>query len=155
MATKDSKPTSEKNEKKPRKDFTSLKAWQRGHELNLELAQVMNEYQSDPETAIWCKTVQKSLITSCVQLMEAYRKSAAWDKIRHYEQALFCINEAYYYLFLGQELGLWSVSELLTAMQDYYQLTYATLLRFIEANNAGKKDKDLKQEKQSASTVAL
>ncbi|MDO5561467.1 MAG: hypothetical protein Q4G02_01705 [bacterium] len=147
MPTKDIKTHAdeEKKAKKAYKDFTSLKAWQRGHELNLELAQVLNEYQSDPETGTWCQTVQKSLINSCIQLMEAYRKVQAWDKVRRYEQALFYINEAYYQLFLGQELGLWEITDLLTAVQDYYQLTYATLLRFIENSGIGKKAKQAKK----------
>lgn len=147
MPTKDIKTSAEadKKEKKSHKDFTSLKAWQRGHELNLELAQILNEYQSDPETATWCQTVQKSLINSCIQLMEAYRKVQAWDKVRRYEQALFYINEAYYQLFLGQELGLWEITELLVAIQDYYQLTYATLLRFIESSGISKKAKQAKK----------
>ena len=117
---------------KKRKDFTSLRAWQRGHELNLELAQVLSEYQSDPLLSSWCEGAQNPLKESCIQLMEAYRKFQAWEKVRRYECALFFINKAYYQLFLGQEIGLWDVSELLPKLQDYYHLTCATMLRFVD-----------------------
>ena len=117
---------------KKRKDFTSLRAWQRGHELNLELAQVLSEYQSDPLLSSWCEGAQNPLKESCIQLMEAYRKFQAWEKVRRYECALFFINKAYYQLFLGQEIGLWDVSEILPKLQDYYHLTCATMLRFVD-----------------------
>ncbi len=117
---------------KKRKDFTSLRAWQRGHELNLELAQVLSEYQSDQLLSSWCEGAQNPLKESCIQLMEAYRKFQAWEKVRRYECALFFINKAYYQLFLGQEIGLWDVSEILPKLQDYYHLTCSTMLRFVD-----------------------
>lgn len=117
---------------KKRKDFTSLRAWQRGHELNLELAQVLSEYQSDPLLTSWCEGAQNPLKESCIQLMEAYRKFQAWEKVRRYECSLFFINKAYYQLFLGQEIGLWDVGEILPKLQDYYHLTCATMLRFVD-----------------------
>ena len=117
---------------KKRKDFTSLRAWQRGHELNLELAQLLSEYQSDPLLSSWCEGAQNPLKESCIQLMEAYRKFQAWEKVRRYECALFFINKAYYQLFLGQEIGLWDVREILPKLQDYYHLTCATMLRFVD-----------------------
>ena len=133
-------PDAEEGAKK-RKNFTSLKAWQRGHELNLELVQLLSEYQSDPLVANWCQDAQTPLKESCVQLMEAYRKFQAWEKVRRYECALFFINKAYYQLFLGQELGLWEVSNFLGALQDYYHLTCATMLRFVDRAEKGPKAK--------------
>ncbi len=131
---------------KKRKNFTSLKAWQRGHELNLELAQILSEYQSDPELRDWCRDAQSFLKESCVQLMEAYRKFQAWEKVRRYECALFFINKAYYHLFLGQELGLWSVADLLEKIQDYYHLTCATMLCFVDKSEKANKAKNKAQD---------
>lgn len=130
---------------KKRKDFTSLRAWQRGHELNLELAQVLSEYQSDPLLLSWCEGAQNPLKESCIQLMEAYRKFQAWEKVRRYEGALFFINKAYYQLFLGQEIGIWDVSEILPKLQDYYHLTCATMLRFVD--HAEKRPRQTEEEK--------
>ncbi len=136
MAKKPADPQEEdKTQKKERKDYTSLKAWQRGHELNLALAEICSEYEAELTSKPWCKKLKQTLENACVYLMEAYRRFPVPIKQNYYEQALFSISQAQYISLLGQELGIWDLQDFIIKLQDYYSLTTATLINFLDSQN--------------------
>lgn len=141
--------------KKPRKDYTSLKAWQRGHELNLEAAQILVEYSADLDTKPWCDDLQKSLRNCCIHLMEAYRRFPAWDKQRQYENALSDISTAQYLAFLGHEIGLWDLTDFMPKLQDFYNLTSATLSHFLGSIGKSSTGKDLPDKNNQSGTKSV
>jgi hypothetical protein len=121
----------EQREQKP-KEYTSLRAWQVGHDLNLEAHGVLQDYINDERIQPWCDSVCLSLRDSVVQLMEAFRKFYRQEKLRRYEASLFYINQAHYTLQLGQDLGLWDVKTLIQSLAEYEQIVRATSFHFID-----------------------
>ena len=118
--------------KKEYKDFTSLRAWQIGNDVNITAQAMLQEYRQEEETSRWCQSVQMSLRDSVVQLMEAFRKYQSSDKLRRYDACLFYINQALYTLMFGQSVGWWQVDELLADVKEYENVVRATAYHFVE-----------------------
>jgi hypothetical protein len=114
------------------KEYTSLRAWQVGHDLNLEAYGALQDYYSDEHIRPWCDSVGQSLRDSVVQIMEAFRKFYRQDKFKRYEASLFYINQAHYTLQLGQDLGFWDAKNLIQSLVEYEQIVRATSLHFID-----------------------
>lgn len=124
--------TEHETEKKEYKDYSSLRAWQVGHEINLQLHAAMQEYRSDQEVRPWADSVILSMRDSVVQIMEAFRKYPAAEKLKRYEASMYYANQAHYTLILGEELGFWSLSELISKLIEYERIVKSTSFHFLD-----------------------
>ncbi len=118
--------------KTERKDYSSLRAWQYGHDLNIQLYSLLSEYRADLELRPWCDSVSESLRDSVVQIMEAFRKYQSLDKVKRFEACLFYLNQARYQLLLGEQLGLWVLTDFISQLDEYEQIVRSTLFHFLD-----------------------
>lgn len=122
----------EKKEVKKYKDYTSLKAWQIGHEVTIQADAALQEYRSDPELKPHCEELLTTYRDSVVQVIEAFYKRASSDKLRRWEAVNFYINRALYTIQLGQDLGWWQLTDLLEKTKEYADVSRGSAYFFIK-----------------------
>lgn len=122
----------DQDKKESRRDYTSLRAWQCGHEINLAVMPLLKGMEDDGEVESLSMPLLTELRQSVVAVMKAYRAFERTEKIACLEQAIDRVSSAYYYLFLGQELGYWSCVDFLDKVDEYSFVLRCTVKHFLD-----------------------
>ncbi|MBQ6154338.1 hypothetical protein IJJ27_02010 [bacterium] len=124
--------------KKEYKSYADMHTWKVGHEVNLQLETLMQEYRDEVRLQPWCDELTQTLRDAMVQVMEGFYKYGNQEKLRRYEAALYYVHKAQYTLQLGQALGWWSAEEFLGQLDEFEKVLRQTRFHFVEKN--GKND---------------
>jgi len=122
----------EQNNVKKYKDYTSLKAWQVGHEITIQAENALQEFVSDPHLSYWCNDLLTAYRDSVVQVIEAFYKRASGDKLRRWEAANFYINKALYTIQMGREAGWWQLDDLEKSTKQYADIGRGSAYYFVK-----------------------
>lgn len=122
------------------RDFRSLRAWQRGRELTLDVYRLTRSF---PKTESYGLTAQirRSAVSIPANIAEGAGRSSRKDYARFLDIALGSANELESHLLLAKDLGLLSTDNLRTLIESDIEIR-RMLLKLRRSVSAGDVTRD-------------
>lgn len=122
------------------RDFRSLRAWQRGRELTLDVYRLTRSF---PKTESYGLTAQirRSAVSIPANIAEGAGRSSRKDYARFLDIALGSANELESHLLLAKDLGLLSTDNLRTLIESDIEIR-RMLLKLRRSVSAGDETRD-------------
>jgi four helix bundle protein len=113
--------------------FEQLIAWQKSHELVLEVYRISKQFPSDERFGLTSQ-LRRAAVSIPANIAEGFKRRSQPEKCRFYNIAEAPLEEARYYFILAKELGYISDNTVLLTQADEAARLTKGLIQSVEAS---------------------